>query len=112
MIGQLGGVEVAAVGIAGKFMGIYNVVVSAVGAVAGIMISQYMSQKNTAETRRSMIFNLRVCFILATLLSQLVYFVVILGMYVKYRERSENAAAGPFAWGQYLSMLPSCPSRY
>ena len=202
MIGQLGGVEVAAVGLAGKFTGIFNVVVSAVGAVAGIMISQYMGQKNAAETRRSMVLNLRVCLILAalftlvgvaapekimglyiddratveaagrylaivsgtflpaagvtilstclrcmekaslplyagiasaavntglnwilifgklgatalgvtgaaiaTLISQLVYFAVILGMYVKYRERTDNAALGPFDWKQYLSML-------
>ena len=202
MIGQLGGVEVAAVGMAGKFTGIYNVVVSAVGAVAGIMISQYMGQKNTAETRRSMILNLRVCALLAalftvagilvperimglyiedpvtvevagrylaivsgtflpaagitilstylrcmekaslplyagiaaaavntglnwvlifgrlgapalgvtgaalaTLISQLIYFAVILVMYLKYREKAENDPAGPFAWGQYLSIL-------
>ena len=202
MIGQLGGVEVAAVGLAGKFMGIYNVVVSAVGAVAGIMISQYMGQKNTAETRRSMALNLRVCVLLAalftmagilvpeqimglyiadtataqtagrylaivsgtflpaagitilstylrcmekaalplyaglasaavntglnwvlifgklgapalgvtgaalaTLLSQLVYFAFIFVMYLKYRERAENTAPGPFDWMQYLSML-------
>ena len=202
MIGQLGGVEVAAVGLAGKFTGIFNVVVSAVGAVAGIMISQYMGQKNTSETRRSMILNLRICFILAalfllagvavpepimglyikdrttaetagrylsiasgaflpaagitilstylrcmekaalplyagiasaavntglnwilifgrlgapalgvtgaalaTLISQLVYFIVILGMYNKYRRRAKNATAGPFSWRQYLSML-------
>ena len=202
MIGQLGGVEVAAVGLAGKFTGIFNVVVSAVGAVAGIMISQYMGQENAAETRRSMALNLRVCLILAalftlvgvaapekimglyiddratveaagryllivsgtflpaagvtilsthlrcmekaslplyagiasaavntglnwilifgklgapalgitgaaiaTLISQLVYFAVILVMYLKYRERTENAATGPFDWKQYLSML-------
>ncbi len=202
MIGQLGGVEVAAVGLAGKFTGIFNVVVSAVGAVAGIMISQYMGQKNAAETRRSMVLNLRVCLILAalftlvgvaapekimglyiddratveaagrylaivsgtflpaagvtilstclrcmekaslplyagiasaavntglnwilifgklgapalgvkgaalaTLISQLVYFAVILVMYLKYRERTESAATGPFDWKQYLSML-------
>ncbi len=202
MIGQLGGVEVAAVGLAGKFTGIFNVVVSAVGAVAGIMISQYMGQKNAAETRRSMVLNLRVCLILAalftlagvaapykimglyikdratveaagryllivsgaflpsagvtilsthlrcmekaslplyagiasaavhtglnwilifgklgaptigvtgaaiaTLISQLVYFAVILVMYLKYREKAENATAGPFDWKQYLSML-------
>ena len=202
MIGQLGGVEVAAVGLAGKFTGIFNVVVSAVGAVAGIMISQYMGRKNTAETRRSMNLNLRICFILAalfmlagvavperimgiyiedratveaagrylsivsgtflpaagitilstylrcmeraslplyagiasaavntglnwilifgrfgapalgvtgaafaTLVSQLVYFVVILGMYARYRERAERAAVSPFDWRQYLSML-------
>ena len=42
---------------------------------------------------------------LATLLSQLVYFAVILVMYLKYRERAANAAADPFAWRQYLSML-------
>ena len=202
MIGQLGGVEVAAVGLAGKFTGIFNVVVSAVGAVAGIMISQYMGQKNAAKTRQSMLFNLRVCLMLAalftlagiaapkqimslyindavaaeaagrylfivsgtffpaagitilstqlrcmekaslplyagiasaavntglnwilifgrlgapalgitgaalaTLVSQLVYFLVILVMYLKYRERTESAAAGFFDWKQYLSML-------
>ena len=202
MIGQLGAVEVAAVGLAGKFTGIFNVVNSAVGAVAGIMLSQYIGQKNAAETRRSLAVNLRVCVILAalfmlagvavperimgiyindrataetagrylaivsgtflpaagigilsthlrciekaslplyaglasaavntglnwmlifgklgapalgvtgaalaTLTSQLVYFLVILGMYAKYRERTESVPAGPFAWGQYLSML-------
>ena len=26
-------------------------------------------------------------------------------MYLKYRERAEDTTAGPFAWGQYLSML-------
>ena len=46
MIGQLGSVIVAGVGLAGKFAGIYNVVVAAFGAVAGIMISQYLGQKN------------------------------------------------------------------
>ena len=40
MIGQLGSVSVAGVGLAGKFSSIFTVVVSAIGAVAGIMISQ------------------------------------------------------------------------
>ena len=51
MIGQLGSVSVAAVGFAGKFSSIYSVVVAAIGAVAGIMISQYMGQKNGKEVR-------------------------------------------------------------
>lgn len=38
MIGQLGEVSVAGVGLAGKFTSIYWVIVSAVAAVAGIMI--------------------------------------------------------------------------
>ena len=53
MIGQLGSVSVAAVGLAGKFSSIFSVVVSAIGAVAGIMISQYIGQKNKEEVRRS-----------------------------------------------------------
>ena len=44
MIGQLGSISVAGVGLAGKFASIYSVVVSAVGAVAGLMISQYLGQ--------------------------------------------------------------------
>lgn len=58
MIGQLGSVSVAGVGLAGKFASIYSVIVSAVGAVAGIMISQYLGQKNKPEVRRSFYTNL------------------------------------------------------
>lgn len=58
MIGQLGSAGVAGVGMAGKFSGILSVVVSAIGAVAGIMISQYIGQKNNREVRRSFFVNL------------------------------------------------------
>ena len=58
MIGQLGSVSVAGVGLAGKFSSIFSVMVSAIGAVAGIMISQYMGQKNKDEVRRSFYLNL------------------------------------------------------
>lgn len=58
MIGQLGSVSVAGVGLAGKFASIYSVVISAIGAAAGIMISQYSGQKNHQEVRRSFYANL------------------------------------------------------
>lgn len=58
MIGQLGSVSIAGVGLAGKFSSIYSVLVSAIGAVAGIMISQYIGQKNKTEVRRSFYLNL------------------------------------------------------
>ena len=58
MIGQLGAVSVAAVGLAGKFASIYTVVIAAIGAVAGIMISQYLGQNAPAEVRRSFFTNL------------------------------------------------------
>ena len=65
MIGQLGSVNVAGVGLAGKFSGIYSVVVSAFGAVAGIMISQYLGQKNRGEVKRSYYLNLLFSLVLA-----------------------------------------------
>ena len=58
MIGQLGSAGVAGVGTAGKFSYILSVVVSAIGAVAGIMISQYIGQKNEREVERSFLINL------------------------------------------------------
>lgn len=58
MIGQLGSVSIAGVGLAGKFASIFSVVVAAIGAVAGIMISQYLGQNNNREIRRSFYINL------------------------------------------------------
>ena len=75
MIGQLGSVSVAGVGLAGKFAGIYSVVVAAFGAVAGIMISQYLGQKNRGEVKRSYYFNL--------------LFALVLGRPAKHGNRSE-----------------------
>ena len=58
MIGQLGSSNVAGVGMAGKFTSIYSVVISAIGAVAGIMISQYLGKHDHEEVRRSFLINL------------------------------------------------------
>lgn len=57
MIGQLGSVHVAGVGLAAKFASIHSVVISAIGAVAGIMMSQYLGQKDNYEVRRSFYTN-------------------------------------------------------
>lgn len=65
MIGQLGEVSVAGVGLAGKFTSIYLVIVSAVAAVAGIMISQYLGQEKSAEVRRSFFTNLALAAVIA-----------------------------------------------
>ena len=58
MIGQLGSVSVAGVGLTGKFASIFSVIVSAIGTVAGIMIAQYLGQGNRREIRRSFFVNL------------------------------------------------------
>ena len=46
MIGQLGSVNIAAIGLASKFFSIFSVTVSAVAAVAGIMIAQYIVKQD------------------------------------------------------------------
>ena len=52
MVGSLGSVSVAAVGIAGKLNTLYSVVVGAVVSVAGIIISQYLGANDNQEADR------------------------------------------------------------
>lgn len=58
MVGSLGSVSVAAVGIAGKLSTLYGVVIGAVVSVAGIMLSQYLGAKDEKEADRSFSLNL------------------------------------------------------
>ena len=60
MVGQLGTTSIAAIGIAGKFAFLYSVVIGAVTAIAGIMISQYIGQKDQKAADRSLCVNLMV----------------------------------------------------
>lgn len=58
MIGQLGSESVAGVGLAGKLSSILTVLVSAIAAVAGILLSQCAGQKNDGAMRRCFRVNL------------------------------------------------------
>lgn len=95
MIGQLGSVSVAGVGLAGKFSSIFSVTASAIGAVAGIMISQYIGQKNRAEIRRSFFVNLSFISVLALVFTCVctAFPEQIMGLYSSDR-RTVLAAAG------------------
>ena len=100
MIGQLGSVSVAAVGLAGKFSSIYSVVISAIGAVAGIMIAQYLGQKNKYQVRKSFYTNLILGAVIAGLF---MFFCVlfperIMGLYTKDAATREEA-------GKYLAIV-------
>ncbi|MDY2699428.1 MAG: MATE family efflux transporter [Lachnospiraceae bacterium] len=94
MIGQLGSTGVAAVGLAGKFSSVFSVVVSAVGAVAGIMISQYMGQQNQREEKRSFSVNLWISACIAMLFMLLCLLMPgqIMGLYTKDQETCDLAA--------------------
>lgn len=122
MIGQLGSVSVAGVGLAGKFASIYSVVVSAVGAVAGIMISQYLGQKSRREVKRSFYLNLWIAFGIAALFSVFcaLFPGQIMGLYTK-DPATRQAAAGylliltgtflPMAGATLVSTLLRCMEK-
>ncbi len=95
MIGRLGGVSVAAVGLAGKFSSIYSVIVGAIAAVAGIMLSQYLGQKEQAEVRRSLRVNLLLALALALLftLASVVFPLPLMRLYMRDEQTCLVAAA-------------------
>ena len=122
MIGQLGSVSVAGVGLAGKFASIYSVVISAIGAVAGIMISQYLGQKNRQEVRRSFYTNLLLGAGIAGVFTVLCILFPgqIMGLYTKDPATQQEAAeyltlmAGtfiPLAGATLLSTMFRCTER-
>ena len=122
MIGQLGSVSVAAVGFAGKFSSIYSVVVAAIGAVAGIMISQYMGQNNKKEIKRSFYLNLLISLGLAIVFTGICILLPekIMGLYTKDAQTITASAeylkfiAGtflPIAGATLLSTLFRCMEK-
>ena len=122
MIGQLGSVSVAGVGLAGKFASIYSVIVSAVGVVAGIMISQYLGQKNSREVRRSFFVNLLICLGLAGIFTLLCggFPSQIMGLYTTDAPMKQAAASYlliitatflPIAGATLLSTLLRCMEK-
>lgn len=100
MIGQLGSVNIAAIGLAGKFSSIFSVLVSAIAAVAGIMIAQYMGKQDEKEVNRSLSVNLAVAIGLAVLFTLICAFASgsVMGIYTEDAE-TKRVAAG------YLSIL-------
>lgn len=95
MIGQLGSIYVAGVGLAGKFSSIFSVLTAAVGAIAGIMISQYLGQKNRMEVRRSFFLNLWITIGITLLFTALClcFPQQIMGLYTQDAETCLAAAA-------------------
>lgn len=100
MIGQLGSISIAGVGLASKFSSIFSVVVSAVGAVAGIMIAQYIGGKNYKEIRKSFYVNLFFAGLIAAIFLGLCTFAPqqIMGLYTKESKTCQAAA-------EYLAII-------
>lgn len=94
MIGQLGTVSIAGIGLAGKFSSIYSVLLSAIAAVAGIMIAQYLGQKDEKEVAKSFYINLCIAIFLSIvfMVLSLGFSKTIMGFYVSEAETVEVAA--------------------
>lgn len=58
MIGRLGSGSIAGVGLGGKFSSLYSVLLAAIAAAAGIMIAQYVGQRDEREVSRSFLTNM------------------------------------------------------
>ena len=71
MTGQLGSVSIAGIGLSSKFTSVFSVLVSAIAAVAGIMIAQYVGQKDDEEVSRCFCVNLFLAVILAVFFTML-----------------------------------------
>ena len=71
MVGQLGSTAVTAVEVDGRPAFIYSVVLGAVSAIAGIMISQYLGMKDEDMADRSLYENLLAAIALAVLFTVL-----------------------------------------
>lgn len=67
MIGQLGTISIAAVGLAGKFVSLFTVVSGAVATVTGIMIAQNIGSQDEQEALRSFSVNLLVMILVAAI---------------------------------------------
>ena len=52
MIGQLGSVSIAAIGLGGKFISLLTVMVQAISAAAGIIMAQAVGKQNRAQISR------------------------------------------------------------
>ncbi len=122
MIGQLGSVSVAGVGLAGKFTSIYSVTVAAIGAVAGIMIAQYLGQKNKQEVKRSFYMNLIFSLALAIIFTMIcvAFPNTIMGLYTQDLETMQAAGSYlrivsgtflPMAGATMLSTLFRCVEK-
>ena len=95
MIGQLGSVNIAAIGLAGKFFSIFSVTVAAIATVAGIMISQYIGKEEKKEVDKSFSVNMIASLLLAVIFMALCIFIPenIMRIYTKEAEICTVAAS-------------------
>lgn len=119
MVGQLGENSIAGIGLAGKFVSLYSVLLSAVAMAAGIMLAQFIGKKDEEEAGKIFYVNLGLSLLLAIVfaLSCLLAPGEIMGIYTTDILTRNDAAAYllivsvgflPRACSQLFSVLLRC----
>lgn len=119
MIGQMGEVGIAGIGLGGKFASMYSVVLGAITAAAGIMAAQYIGAKNEKELQKSFSVNLLAALLIAALFAALGMCIPhkLMGLYTRDAATIDCAAEYlriyalsfvPLAAGSMLSVLLRC----
>ena len=94
MTGQLGSISIAGIGLAGKFTSLFSVLVSAIMAAAGIMIAQYIGNKDEGQIGRSFFINFGLAMLITIVFVGLCFSSPekIMGLYTKDKETVAAAA--------------------
>lgn len=110
MIGQMGSESIAGIGLGGKFASVYSVVLGAVAAVAGIMIAQYIGQKNEKNINKGFYVNLMFAAIIATVFMTvcLIFTPAIMSVYTK--DTATSILAEKYLRIYSLSFIPMAVS--
>lgn len=122
MIGQLGSVEVAAIGLAGKFASMFTVLLGAVAAAAGILLAQAMGAGDKQSRNRSFCLTLMLALGLAAGFTAVCMLApdAIMGLYSRDAATVQTAASYlrllalsffPMAGSALLAALLRCMDR-
>ncbi len=106
MIGQLGSINIAAVGLAGRFISLLSVMVQAIAAVAAIILAQAIGKKNREEISKGFFSNLLLSLMLSGgfTLASLLFPATIMGIYFSDDATTQTAAG--YLQIYALSFLP------
>lgn len=112
MIGQLGSVSVAGIGLGSKFASLFSVVISAVATAAGIMIAQYVGSKNKKGIQKSFLFNTGISFAIAAVFTVLSLVVPELIMSAYSEDEATILAAAQYLWILAFGFVPMVISLF
>lgn len=106
MLGQLGAVNITAIGIAGAYIGLFSIGVGSIATVAGIMIAQFTGSDDWKKINKSFSLNMNVAIVLAVLFTVLTRIASsgIMGIYTS--DQAVIAAGSEYLKIMYLYFLP------